>query len=134
MSFPAFNLRSSCPEVFCKKAVLQNFSKFTGKHLCLSLPFNEVAGLRHRCFPVNFVKILRTTFFTDHLQWLLLNFEETFLKNKNNKKENNSQLAVFFCSVVSSFCSRHENYTQNNKVDPSIITRFRRLVVVLFLY
>ena len=44
--------------------------------------FNKVAGLRpatllkksfwHRCFPVNFPKFLRTPFFTEHLQWLLL--------------------------------------------------------------
>ena len=26
--------RSSRPEVFCKKGVLKNFTKFTGKHLC----------------------------------------------------------------------------------------------------
>ena len=28
-----------------KKAVLTNFAKFTGKHLCQSLLFNKVAGL-----------------------------------------------------------------------------------------
>ena len=28
------NFRSSRPEVFCKKDVLKNFAKFTGKHLC----------------------------------------------------------------------------------------------------
>ena len=28
---------SSRPEVFCKKGVLRNFAKFTGKHLCWSL-------------------------------------------------------------------------------------------------
>ena len=39
--------RSSRPEVFCKKEVLENFEKFTGKHLCQSLFFNKVAGLRH---------------------------------------------------------------------------------------
>ena len=53
-----------------RKGVLRNFAKFTGKHLCQSLFFNEVAGLIpatllkkrlwHRCFPVNFVKFLRT--------------------------------------------------------------------------
>ena len=32
------------PEVFCKKGVLRNFAKFTGKHLCQSLFFNKVAG------------------------------------------------------------------------------------------
>ena len=30
-----------------KKGVLRNFSKFTGEHLCQSLFFNKVAGLRH---------------------------------------------------------------------------------------
>ena len=38
-------VRSSHPEVFCKKGVLRNFAKFTGKHLCQSLFFNKVAGL-----------------------------------------------------------------------------------------
>ena len=55
-----------------KKAVLRNFAKFTGKHLCQSLFFNKVASftlatllkkrLWHRCFPVNFAKFLRTPF------------------------------------------------------------------------
>ena len=38
--------RSSRPEVFCKKGVLKYFAQFTGKHLCQSLFFNKVAGLR----------------------------------------------------------------------------------------
>ena len=38
--------RSSRPEVLCKKGVLRNFAKSTGKHLCQSLFFNKVAGLR----------------------------------------------------------------------------------------
>ena len=52
-----------------KKGALVNFTKFTGKHLCQSLIFIKVAGLRaatllkkklrHRFFPVNFVKFLR---------------------------------------------------------------------------
>ena len=59
------------PEVFRKKGLLKNFTKFTGKRLCWSLFFNEVAGLpatllkkrlQHRCFPVNFVKFLATPF------------------------------------------------------------------------
>ena len=37
---------SSRPEVFCKKSVLRNFAKFSGKHLCQSLLFNKVAGLK----------------------------------------------------------------------------------------
>ena len=64
--------RSSRLEVFCKKGVLGNFAKFTGKHMCQRLFFNKVAGLKpatllkkslwHRCFPVNFAKFLRTPF------------------------------------------------------------------------
>ena len=62
-------LRKQPLEVFCKKAVLKNFTKFTGKHLHQSLFFNKVAGLSpaallkkrlcHRCF-----------------LWILWNFKE----------------------------------------------------------
>ena len=38
-------LTSSRPKVFCKKGVLRNFAKFTGKHLCQSQFFNKVTGL-----------------------------------------------------------------------------------------
>ena len=48
-------VRSSRPDVFCKKGVLRNFTKFTGKHLCQSLYFNKVAGLRPEA--CNFIKI-----------------------------------------------------------------------------
>ena len=76
--------RSSRLEVFCKKGVLENFAKYTGKHLRQGLFFNKAAGLRpatllkkrlwHRCFPVNFAKFLRTPFFIEHLRWLLLTY------------------------------------------------------------
>ena len=39
-------VRSSHPEVFCKKGVLRNFAKFTGKHLCQRPFFNKVVALR----------------------------------------------------------------------------------------
>ena len=58
--------RSSRPSVFCKKCVLKNFAKFTGKHLYQSHHFNKL------CFPANFAKFLRTPFLTEHLWWLLL--------------------------------------------------------------
>ena len=74
--------RSRRPEVFCKKVVLTNFLKFTGKHLCQSLVFNKVAGLSactllkkklwHSCFPLNFKKFLRTPFLIEHHPRLLL--------------------------------------------------------------
>ena len=64
-------VRSSRPEVLCKKGVLRNFGKFIEKHMCQKLFFNKVAGLRpatllkkslcHRCFSVNFAKFLQST-------------------------------------------------------------------------
>ena len=66
--------RISRPEFFYKKGVLRNFAKFIVKHLCQSLLFNKVAGLRlwHRCFPMNFVKFLSPFFSIERLLWLPL--------------------------------------------------------------
>ena len=50
-----FKFRSSRPEVFCKKDVLRNFAKLTGKHLCQSLFLNKVAGQRPATEACNFV-------------------------------------------------------------------------------
>ena len=63
--------RSSRPEMFCKKGVLENFAKLTGKHLCQSLFFNK-KKFWHRRFPVNFAKFSRSPFLIEHLWWLLL--------------------------------------------------------------
>ena len=77
--YPIYSNRSSCPGVFCKKGILKNFTKFTGKHLCQSLFLIKLQALGpdirrpwQRCFPVNFAKFLRTPFLTKHLPWLLL--------------------------------------------------------------
>ena len=65
-------VRSSLrPEVFYKKGALKNIAKFTGKHLCQSLFLHNIPGLRHRCFPVNFAKFLRTPFL-QNTTWRLL--------------------------------------------------------------
>ena len=42
--------RSSCSDMICKKGVLRNFTRFTGKHLS------------QRCFTVSFAKFLRAPF------------------------------------------------------------------------
>ena len=68
--------RSSRPEMFCKKAVLRDFPKFTRKHLCQSLFIRSATLFKKRpcslVFPVNFAKFGRTPFLTEHLWWLLL--------------------------------------------------------------
>ena len=70
---------SSHPEVFYKKGKISQNSQ---ENTCVSHYFDKVADVRpatllnkrlwHRCFPVNFSKILTTSFFTEHLPWLLL--------------------------------------------------------------
>ena len=90
--------RSSRPEVFCEKGVLKNFAEFTGKHLCQSLYFNNVGGLRpatflkkrlwHRCFSVNFAKLLKTPFFTEHLWWLLLVVDSFYIDDFTGGADN----------------------------------------------
>ena len=46
-----FKVRSSHQRCSIRKAVLWNFAKSTGKHLCQSLFFNKVAGLFYRTPP-----------------------------------------------------------------------------------
>ena len=68
--------RCSKEKVFLKKKMFLRQSLF----------FNKVPGfrpatffkkrLRHRCFRVNSAKFLRTSFFTEHLRWLLLHIQD----------------------------------------------------------
>ena len=50
--------RSCHLEVFCENGVVRNFAKFTGKSESLFL----LKKVECRCFPVNFLKFLRTIF------------------------------------------------------------------------
>ena len=44
-AFNSLKARSSRPEVFSKKDVINNFAKFIEKHLCQSLFYDKVASL-----------------------------------------------------------------------------------------
>ena len=67
--------RSSRSEVFCKKGGLRNFVKFTGKHLCQSLFFNEGPQACNfikketpaQMFPCESFETFINNFFTKHL-------------------------------------------------------------------
>ena len=96
------------PEVFCKKGVLRNFAKFTGKHLCQSLFFQWSCKKLlkkkpwHRCFPVNFAKFLRTPFVKEQLRWLLLQVIGGLVGiidyfASNVFRVNNKQSSIFIC-------------------------------------
>ena len=86
--------------MFCRKGILINFVKFTGKHLWQSHflrkkrdsdtgAFLWILGPAtllkkrplNRYFPVNFAKFLRTPFFTEHVRWLLLEDFDWYLLN-----------------------------------------------------
>ena len=71
-SFPHERDRSSRPEVFCKKGVLRNFAKFTGKTCARVSFFNKVAGKvcnfikkesLAQVFSCEFCEISKNTFF-----------------------------------------------------------------------
>ena len=79
--------------MFFKKGVLKKFPNFYRKMPVLEYLFNKVVNLeacnfiqkrlQHRCFPAKFAKSVRTRFFTEQLQWLLLSVQGTPRKNKN---------------------------------------------------
>ena len=64
--------------MFYKNGVPKDFAKFVGKHLCLSLFINKVAGLKPatlfkketlaRVFSCEFSEIFKNTFLTEHLR------------------------------------------------------------------
>ena len=86
--------------MLCEKVVLRDFTKFTGKHLYQSFFFTKVAGikerLQHKCFPVNFVKFLRTPFLTKYLRWLLLKLNELLIKTRSVSRNESNIENVFF--------------------------------------
>ena len=57
--------RSSRPDLFCKKCILRNFTKFTGKHLCQSPYFNNFIKIKFlaQVFSCEFCEISKNTFF-----------------------------------------------------------------------
>ena len=74
--------RSSLPEVFLRKGILNIYSKFTGEHpwrsaisIKLLCNFIEIT-LRHGCSPVIMLHIFRTPFLENTFGWLLLFYQQ----------------------------------------------------------
>ena len=86
-------------EMFYKKGALKNVARFTRKHFCGSLFFNEVATVRsatllkkrlwHRLFPVIFEKFLRIPILKNICKQLLLQFLYALIASEN--------FGVFWC-------------------------------------
>ena len=63
--------RTSPPNVFCKKGVLENFTKFTGKHLCQSLFLIKLQAsgvfLGIQVFSYEYYEVFKSSFFVHTL-------------------------------------------------------------------
>ena len=81
------------PNVFCNRRCIQRFRKiYSKKHLYQNLFFSKVTFLRpvtllkrrhwHKCFPVNFLKFLRTPFLQNTSRRLLLYFWSIYFRVK----------------------------------------------------
>ena len=78
-----FSIQKQPPDVFCKKGALGDFAKFT-EHLCQSLFFNKVAGLR----PAILTKSAR------------LSISPYSVRMRENVDQNNSEYGHFLRSGV----------------------------------
>ena len=97
--------RNSRLEVFYKKSVPRNFTKFTGKHLCQSLRPAILLKKRLwlRCFPVNCAKFLRKPFLTEHLRWLASVFSLFSLQLADTINNFELILVFFKCYLFQTF-------------------------------
>ena len=104
--------------------------KYHRKKTVLESVFEEVAGLRvcdfitkklqQRCFPVKFAKSLRTSFLTQHLQWLLLYHCEIHLYRLRiflKIQLNFALFLKFFSSLIPSFFFTPSKKTQNHQTN-----------------
>ena len=79
----------------CRKGVLRNFPKFTGKRLCQSLFFNKVGtGDSSAGVSCKFCEISKNTFFIEHLRWLLLFGVDFHYQRLLNVKRNELQRRI----------------------------------------
>ena len=103
-----------------RKGVLRNLTKFTAKHLCQSLCFNKVAGLRlwgetlAQMFSCEFWEISQNNVFTEHLQLLPLLFPK---RKWNYRVAFRTQSNIYY----GTFCKNNWRFL------PLAMTKFRTL-------
>ena len=103
-----------------------------------SFCFNKVAGLQagtllrkrfwYGCFPVNFVKILRTRFSLNTSKLLLLRFEEVIIQNMYNIYIHLFLHSLLLHKLFSLFCMLSK---RDNQFSPSAPTYFFSLICML---
>ena len=74
------DFRSSRPEVFCKKGILK-ISQNLQENACATVSFEACTLIKKenlaQVFSCEYCEILRTSFFIEHLPWLLLRLQKT---------------------------------------------------------
>ena len=61
---------------------LKDFAKFKRRHQCWSFSDNFIKRLQHKCFPVNFARLLGTFFVQNTSIQVLLNFPKVGLQHE----------------------------------------------------
>ena len=80
----------------CVKSV-QIRSSFWSVFSRIQTEYREIKKrLQYRCFPVKFTKFLRTPFFIERLQWLLLRFKSCFQRSPGQKPMRLSPINIRF--------------------------------------
>ena len=108
------------PQMFCKKVFLE-ISLNSQKNTCARPCFNKVAGLRpvtllkkrlyRRCFPVNFAKLLRTPFLTEHLWCCFCTFRYTFFQTDMYLKQMFACLHKHNITIILFLIHKHTNFS-----------------------
>ena len=114
--------RSSHRRCSIRTGILENFTKFTGKHLCQSLRPATLLKKRlwHRCFPLNFEKFLRKGFLQNTSGRLLLqNHDLLFFVQKCHHHFPGA--AVRRCSVKKVFSEISQNSHENTCARVSLL-------------
>ena len=119
--------RSSCPEVFCRKGVLENSTKFTGKHQYLSLFFNKVTGLRPegchfikketlaKVFSCEFCEIFKNTFSPEQIRTTASDSHKSTLSNYRRKHPSHPMLITFIEYGLLVTKDKHQVFEQTPK-------------------
>ena len=117
------NTSSSHCSFSIKKAILRNFGNFTGKHLYWSLFAIELQAkrLKHRCFPVEYSKFLKTEVY----DWLLLKP----VLSPGASLLNHTCGSIWYLVFVSQFTVLLANSPFITNTIDTAITRSSRLVV-----
>ena len=112
--------RNNRPEVFCKKGVLGNFAKFTGKHLCQSLFFNKRFLQKEtlaQLFSCEFCEISKKCFLlTEHLLWLLLTKRLLSSFKQKERAEQTGRLANFGQNNKRGGCNKRRGWQKSPKL------------------